>query len=93
MIYMALEKVNTIAPFLNVACAVHTVKINTYNQTYTHWHIHTPNAHSILVHVSALHGCHHQGVFTVVNPLNTELNPICHFLALLGARHFSTLAG
>jgi len=21
------------------------------------------------------------------NPLNTELNPICHLLALLGARH------
>jgi hypothetical protein len=24
---------------------------------------------------------------TVVNPLNTELNPICHLLALLGAHH------
>jgi hypothetical protein len=24
----------------------------------------------------------------VVNPLNTELNPICHLLALLGAHHF-----
>ena len=23
----------------------------------------------------------------LINPLNTELNPICHFLALLGARH------
>jgi hypothetical protein len=22
-----------------------------------------------------------------INPLNTELNPICHFLALLGAHH------
>jgi len=22
-----------------------------------------------------------------VNPLNAELNPICHFLALLGAHH------
>ena len=22
-----------------------------------------------------------------INPLNTELNPICHLLALLGARH------
>jgi hypothetical protein len=22
-----------------------------------------------------------------INPLNVELNPICHFLALLGARH------
>jgi len=24
---------------------------------------------------------------TVINPLNAELNPICHLLALLGARH------
>ena len=24
---------------------------------------------------------------TIVNPLNTELNPICHLLALLGAHH------
>jgi len=24
---------------------------------------------------------------TVLNPLNTELNPICHLLALLGAHH------
>jgi hypothetical protein len=24
---------------------------------------------------------------TVFNPLNTELNPICHLLALLGAHH------
>jgi len=23
-----------------------------------------------------------------INPLNTELNPICHLLALLGAHHF-----
>ena len=27
------------------------------------------------------------------NPLNAELNPICYFLALLGAHIFSTLAG
>jgi len=24
----------------------------------------------------------------LINPLNTELNPICHLLALLGAHHF-----
>ena len=24
---------------------------------------------------------------TGINPLNAELNPICHFLALLGAHH------
>jgi len=26
-----------------------------------------------------------------VNPLNTELNPICYLLALLGAHHFKLL--
>jgi hypothetical protein len=25
---------------------------------------------------------------TLVNPLNAELNPFCHFLALAGAHHF-----
>jgi len=25
---------------------------------------------------------------TVLNPLNAELNPICHLLALLGVHHF-----
>ena len=24
----------------------------------------------------------------LINPLNTELNPICHLLALLGVHHF-----
>ena len=28
-----------------------------------------------------------QNVFSVVSPLNAELNPICHFLALVGAHH------
>jgi len=27
-------------------------------------------------------------IFTVINTLNAELNPICHLLALLGAHHF-----
>ena len=27
-------------------------------------------------------------VLIYVNPLNAELNPLCHFLALLGAHHF-----
>jgi len=31
--------------------------------------------------------------YTRINPLNPELNPICYLLALLGAHHFSTLAG
>jgi hypothetical protein len=32
-------------------------------------------------------------IWGYVNPLNTELNPICHLLALLKAHLFSTLAG
>jgi hypothetical protein len=27
------------------------------------------------------------------NPLNTELNPICHLLALLGAHHMLHVSG
>jgi hypothetical protein len=26
-------------------------------------------------------------MYVIFNPLNAELNPICHFLALLGAHH------
>ena len=26
-------------------------------------------------------------IFSGINPLNAELNPICHLLALLGAHH------
>jgi len=29
----------------------------------------------------------HFSVFIYFNPLNAELNPICHLLALLGAHH------
>ena len=29
----------------------------------------------------------------LVNPLNAELNPICHLLALLGARHIFHVSG
>ena len=28
-----------------------------------------------------------------INPLNTELNPICHLLALLGAHHIFHVSG
>jgi hypothetical protein len=27
-------------------------------------------------------------LLTIINPLNAELNPICHLLALAGAHHF-----
>ena len=29
-----------------------------------------------------------QDIFVILNPLNSELNPICYLLALLGAHHF-----
>jgi len=29
----------------------------------------------------------------IFNPLNTELNPICHLLALLGAHHIFHVSG
>ena len=31
---------------------------------------------------------HRVSLNTILNPLNPELNPICYFLALLGAHHF-----
>jgi hypothetical protein len=33
------------------------------------------------------HSLKHLFVLAHINPLNTELNPICHLLALLGAHH------
>jgi hypothetical protein len=30
---------------------------------------------------------------SAVNPLNSDLNPICHLLALLGARHILHVSG
>jgi hypothetical protein len=55
-------------------------------------------------HVTTLHHneqelkCHRYLVFLwlfvrLFNPSNTELNPICHLLSLLGAAIFSMLAG
>jgi hypothetical protein len=50
----------------NIACTVHRVEINLYNQTYMHWNVYTTDAQNLLLHVSALHRFHHQGVFTAV---------------------------
>jgi len=33
------------------------------------------------------------GVIPILNPLNAELNPICHLLALLGAHHIFHVSG
>jgi len=51
----------------------------------TSWILHTENRHSLFQ-------CHHDArmqhnYVQYVNLLNTELNPICHLLALLGAHH------
>jgi len=32
-------------------------------------------------------------IIIIINPLNAELNPICHFLALLGAHHILHISG
>ena len=48
----------------------------TFTFTYTHTHTHT-HTHLSVPHTLRLN----------INPLNAELNPICHLLALLGARH------
>jgi hypothetical protein len=34
-----------------------------------HWNIQMTDAQNFFLHVSALHGCHHKGVFTVVKVL------------------------
>jgi len=35
----------------------------------------------------------HHVEFLNINPLNDELNPICHLLALLGAHHIFYVSG
>ena len=32
-------------------------------------------------------------IVLIINPLNAELNPICHLLALLGAHHILHVSG
>jgi transposase len=44
--------------------------------------------HVMTLDIFNVHGSVHR-----INPLKPELNPICYLLALLGAHHFSTLAG
>ena len=40
-----------------------------------------------LIKISVLSGCFQSRKLFSFNPLNAELNPICHLLALLGAHH------
>ena len=58
------------------------VHMHTHARACMHTHAHT--------HARARAHTH---THTQFNPLNPELNHICYLLALLGAHHFSTLAG
>jgi hypothetical protein len=52
-------------------------------------HTGNPNtSNTICGEVTYLHGIKH-----IINPLNAELNPICHLLALVGARHILHVSG
>jgi len=42
-----------------------------------HWNIHTTDAQNIFLHVLELHGCHHQGVFTVVRVVLLKWSTVC----------------
>ena len=44
------------------------------------------NSHPSL-HKSVIQACSAPLIFHTINPLNAELNPICHLLALLRAHH------
>jgi len=53
-------------------------------------HIYTQTIHrttQLTILVRRLSGIRTQSDQTKINPLNAELNPICHLLALLGAHH------
>jgi hypothetical protein len=43
----------------------------------------TPGKKNIIAYINIVVDIHSK----LFNPLNAELNPICHLLALLGARH------
>ena len=42
----------------------------------------------LLSPTDAQENCFKRNIKIYINPLNTELNPICYLLALLGAHHF-----
>jgi len=41
----------------------------------------------------AQENCFKRSIKIYINPLNDELNPICHLLALLGAHHILYVSG
>ena len=56
-----------------------------------HSHIHTVVSYRIILWGNSCHSIHifwiKKRAIRFINPLNAELNPICHLLALLGAQH------
>ena len=63
-------------------CAVFLVLLHTVEQRF-------PNflTRGALFRINLYGGAHCLPYVLQVNPLNAELNPICHLLALLGAHH------
>ena len=56
--------------YINIACTVRIAEISlNTNLTHIGRRVHTKNAQRLLLHVSTLHGCCHQGVFTAVNKI------------------------
>jgi hypothetical protein len=43
-----------------------------------HWNIYTTDAQNLLLHVSALHGCQQQGVFTAVKVVLSKWSVVCY---------------
>jgi len=56
------------------------------------WRRITPRSSQTSVYASR-QGVNSQSTWIFINPLNTELNPTCHMLALLGARHIFHVSG
>ena len=48
---------------------------------------------SVLGFTAGNRRCSNEGADVRINPLNAELNPICHLLALLGAHHILHISG
>ena len=64
---------------VNCLSTVHSVRPSRYPVTQSHWPL-----YGVLAHYYLKYDCQFQFA-QKENPLNTELNPICHLLALLGA--------
>lgn len=51
--------------------------VSLQNQPYKHWNIFTTDAQNSLLHVSALLGYHHQGIFTVFKVVLSKWSVFC----------------